>query len=183
MRHRVRVAVWPRRSWSRSVNYVKKRVMRLRATPHAIAAGFAAGVAASFTPMIGLHFILAAVIAWLSRASIVASALGTFVGNPLTFPFIWGVTYALGEKIVGAGGAHGSPVDLHKYLSWTEFSFEAVWPLFKPMLVGGLILGTISWIAFYFPIKALVSGYQARRNAHFASKAEAPVREAAPAAE
>ena len=37
---RLRVAVWPRNSWARSTRYFGKRVLRLTATPHAIALGF-----------------------------------------------------------------------------------------------------------------------------------------------
>ena len=40
---KVRTAMWPRRSWSRSLAYVFKRIIRITATPHAIAAGVAAG--------------------------------------------------------------------------------------------------------------------------------------------
>ena len=36
---RFRVHMWPRRSLSRSLQYFWKRILRLRATPHAIAAG------------------------------------------------------------------------------------------------------------------------------------------------
>ena len=38
---RFRTALWPRRSFTRSVQYLVKRVLRLTATPHAIAAGVA----------------------------------------------------------------------------------------------------------------------------------------------
>ena len=41
------------------------RIKRLPGTPQSIAAGVACGVAASFTPFIGLHFVLAALFAWL----------------------------------------------------------------------------------------------------------------------
>jgi len=36
---RLRVHLWPRRSWSRSGRYVVYRLRRLGATPHAIALG------------------------------------------------------------------------------------------------------------------------------------------------
>ena len=65
------------------------RLKRLQGTPYSIATGFACGVAISFTPFIGFHMILAALTAWLIRGNIIASAIGTIVGNPWTFPFIW----------------------------------------------------------------------------------------------
>ena len=57
---RARTFFWPRRSFLRSAQYFIKRVLRLSATPHAIAAGVAAGVFASFTPFLGFHFVIAA---------------------------------------------------------------------------------------------------------------------------
>ena len=35
---RVRTYLWPRRSFSRSLQYFSKRILRLKATPHAVAA-------------------------------------------------------------------------------------------------------------------------------------------------
>ncbi|MGC2341160.1 MAG: DUF2062 domain-containing protein, partial [Methyloceanibacter sp.] len=81
---RLRVHLWPRRSWSRSSRYVVYRLRRLSATPHAIALGFAAGTFVAVTPYIGTHLIMAALIAWIIGGSIVAAILGTFLGNPLT---------------------------------------------------------------------------------------------------
>ena len=73
---RLRIWFWPRRSFWRSAKYFSKRILRLRATPHAIAAGVAAGVFASFFPL-GVHFIIAAAVAWLFAGNLVAAALGT----------------------------------------------------------------------------------------------------------
>src|SRR5690606_29552406 len=101
LRERVRIMLWPRRSFRRSARYFAKRALRLRATSHAIAAGVAAGMCASFTPFIGLHILLAFVVAWPLRGNFVAAALGTALGNPLTFPFIWGATLQLGRFILG----------------------------------------------------------------------------------
>jgi hypothetical protein len=58
-RRRMRVYFLPRRNYSRSFRYYWKRMLRIKATPHAIAAGVAAGAFASFTPFMGFHFILA----------------------------------------------------------------------------------------------------------------------------
>ncbi|MFN0263411.1 DUF2062 domain-containing protein [Tepidamorphus sp. 3E244] len=156
------------------MNYVKKRVLRMRATPHAIAAGFAAGAFASFSPLMGLHFLLAALIAWFTRGNIIASAFGTFIGNFFTFPLIWSATYSLGSGILGGGGRHHAATKLWEYFSWSDFSFATVWPLIKPMALGGVILGSIAWVIFYFPIRAAVRGYQTRRAAQIAGVRGAP---------
>ena len=50
--------------------------------------GVSAGVFISFLPIPGFHFLLAALVAWCLAGNVVASALGTAFGNPLTFPVI-----------------------------------------------------------------------------------------------
>lgn len=79
-----------------------RRLHRLRADPHAIAAGFASGAALSCTPLFGLHILLALGLAWLVRGHLVAAAIGTAVGNPLTFPLIVSGAYGVGAAMLGA---------------------------------------------------------------------------------
>ena len=62
---RVRVFIWPRRSWLRSGKYFVKRILRLTGSPYAIAAGVAAGAFTSFTPFLGFHFIISWVLAFI----------------------------------------------------------------------------------------------------------------------
>ena len=48
--------------------------------------GFACGAAVSFTPFIGFHSALAALLAWSIGGNILASAIGTAVGHGLPVP-------------------------------------------------------------------------------------------------
>ncbi len=75
---RVRLWLWPRRSWSRSLRYVLYRIVRLRANPHSLALGCAAGVFAACTPLIGGQIVLAAMLALALRANVAAAILATF---------------------------------------------------------------------------------------------------------
>ncbi len=159
---RVRVFFWPRRGWVRSSRYVLKRVLRLSGSPHAIALGVGAGVFASFTPFIGFHFILAGLIAWLIGGNLLASALGTFVGNPLTFPFIWASTYGIGNWILGVNAHAALEIDLEPGL--LEGSFVTLLPIMKPMFVSGIPLGIFVALMFYFPVRAGIDIYQQRRR-------------------
>ena len=162
---RLRVALWPRRNHARSTRYVWKRVLRIRATPHAIGLGFAAGTFASFTPFMGFHFILAFAIAWISRASFIAAGLGTAIGNPLTFPFIWAATLGLGRKILGVDRAAAGEADSF-LATLKESGFAAVWdPYILPMLLGGLPLGLIAGAVFYVPVYKAAEAFQTRRAA------------------
>src|ERR1700752_2487633 len=97
---RFKLWFWPRVSWRRSVLYYLKRILRLSGTPYAIAMGAAVGVGVAFTPFLGFHLILTFAIAWLLGANMIAGALGSCIGNPLTFPLIWATTYQLGHLLL-----------------------------------------------------------------------------------
>lgn len=100
----LRDLLWPRIGVRRAWNYRICRLSRLRVCPHKISLGFALGAFASFTPFIGFHFLLAAVLAFVLRGNLLASAAGTVVGNPLTFPLIWIATFKLGNALTGGAG-------------------------------------------------------------------------------
>ena len=65
--------------------------------PHSIALGCAVGVFAVFTPFLGLQMMLGAMLALALRGSVVASAVGSFAGNPLTCSIIWVSTFTVGN--------------------------------------------------------------------------------------
>ena len=108
---RMRVHLWPRRSWSRSSRYIVYRLRRLCDTPHAVALGFAVGVFTAVTPFLGTHMAMAALLAWVIGGSVVAALLGTFIGNPLTYPVFWYSTYEVGDLMLG-GAAEKPSIDL-----------------------------------------------------------------------
>ena len=155
----LRVMLWPRRSWARSAKYVSKRVLRLTASPHAIAAGVAAGVFASFTPFVGFHFIIAFAVAYVIAGNFLAAASGTFFGNPITFPFIWTSTYQLGNFILSGETPESGGNELESLADadWIELGFGGIWdlvvgiwePVVKPMLIGSIPLGVLFGICAY----------------------------------
>src|SRR3546814_18720031 len=100
---RARSFLGPRGGWRRSGTYVAHRLRRLPGPPYRIAAGFASGAAISFTPFIGLHFVLATLLALCIRGNILAPALGTTVGNPCTLPLICMQTDSLGHWLRRCG--------------------------------------------------------------------------------
>ena len=161
--------LWPRRSFGRSYRYFVKRVIRLDAAPHAVAAGFAAGVFASFTPFIGFHFVMAFAIAYVIAGNMAAAALGTAVGNPATFPFIWGATYEVGHYLTSSGGG---PTPHHASLeaSLSPSNLLAIWdPIVKPMLIGSLPLGLAAGIVGYVVVRAAVTSFQNHRRRQIAA--------------
>ena len=154
-----RQLVWPDMGFRRALRYFGHRLGRLPGTPYSIAAGFAFGAAISFTPLFGLHIALAALMAWICRANILAAAIGTAVGNPWTFPMIWIVVYRTGVWALGVESGAPPPDDL----TWRSV-LEQFWGLFVPMMVGGVPLGALVWLAFFWPGRYLVAGYQRARR-------------------
>jgi uncharacterized protein (DUF2062 family) len=187
---RLREIVVPRRGWRRGIEYLGHRVRRLPDTPHRVALGFACGVFVSFTPFFGLHFVLALAAARLVRGNIIASLIGTAVGNPLTFPVIASVSLGLGRRILGYGvtGRDFSRIAdafwqaavglLHSLLSlfghgeseWVKLArlfVDVIWPYF----VGGLLPGLIAAIASYYLTRPIVAAHQARRRVRMLARA------------
>jgi len=181
--HRVMGFFWPAMGWRRTAHYFRHRVGRLPGSPYEIAGGFACGAAISFSPFVGLHFILGGVWAWLIRCNILSSAIGTAVGNPWTFPFIWVWIYQAGQWMGAGSGATAQDVTeldfgalfgnmLEATLAGDmEFLVQTAAPVFWPMLVGSLPTMAVIWVGFYFPLKAMVAGYQKGRVARRARKA------------
>lgn len=150
--------LWPRIGVRRTANYIRHRLGRLQGSPYAIAAGFAYGAAISFTPLMGGHIVCAALFSWFSRASVVASVIGTAVGNPWTFPFIWAWIYYLGVWLLGM-----DPIDFDAEVLSFSYLAEHFVDIFVPMLAGGVPTAAAAWVAFYFPVKSSVERYQAAR--------------------
>lgn len=163
----------PRRGWRRVIDYWRHRMQRLPDSPTRIALGFACGVQASFTPFFGFHFMIAAALAWVLRGNILASAIGTFVGNPLTFPFIAGSSLWMGELLLG------QPIEIDfttmGFADMVSHLAANIWSVMLPWFLGGLIPGLLVSAAFYFAVKPLVVRYQARRKAKLIARARARI--------
>lgn len=160
MAERLRVHLWPRRNWSRSGRYLGYRLRRLKATPHAIALGFAIGAFWAVTPFFGIHVALAVAIAWFLGGSMVAAILGTFMGNPLTYPLFWYTTYEMGTLMLGKDADR--PVDLPA--SIFGGSLAQIWPIIKPMSLGAIPIGFGVAALCYVIVKPMVQAYQDRRR-------------------
>lgn len=169
---RLRAALAPKKSWRRGFSYIGKRVQRLPDTPHRIALGFACGVMASFTPFFTLHFVVAALLALALRGNVLASALGTFVGNPLTFPLIAGASLTCGKLILGEGP---HPEKFSVSLVFHDFD-KFLDYVFWPYLVGGIGPGLLTSMIFYAMLRPLIAAYQNRRRGRLTAAAAARVK-------
>lgn len=171
---------WPRGGWGRATRYVAHRLRRLPDPAHKISRGIAAGVFLSFTPFFGFHFMMSAGLAMLVRGNVLAALLATFVGNPVTFPFIASISMEIGTWILGTphvplpgvlAAFSNASVELWRNFTavftpetmhWGRLSafFEVV---FLPYLVGGILPGLAAGLAAYFLSHPVIIAYQKTR--------------------
>jgi len=176
----LRAVIWPERGFRRLFSYIFQRIIRLPGTPTSIASGFASGIAASFTPFLGLHFILAGALAMLFRGNVLASTIGTFFGNPWTFILIWLADYEVGLGVIHAFGfgadlqvlsidelvaIMGNVIRFLSFtgnISWANLSRD-IEQVFMPLLIGGMVLGAIAWVASFLMTLWAVKGWRLHR--------------------
>jgi uncharacterized protein len=170
---RLRQAIWPARSFRRSYRYMTLRLWRIQASPHSVALGCAAGVFAIFTPFLGFQMMLAALLAIMFRGSVFASAVGTFAGNPLTYPIIWISTFTLGNVFLGSSanaeisklstGAHALGKSLRAASAdGVATAVQGLWPILKPMAIGSLPLGGLTAILVYYIVRHFLQARKSR---------------------
>ncbi|MEM6618592.1 MAG: DUF2062 domain-containing protein [Pseudomonadota bacterium] len=181
--------VYPRTGWRRAFEYIGHRIKRLPDSAHKIAVGIACGVFVTFSPLFGLHFFLAAFLAFLLRGNILASLLATFVGNPVTFPLIAAISYRTGLVMMGRGTERQVG---RKILDEFSAMFSVIWHNFKalfggtpvpwapvghafhevflPYLLGGLVSGAVFAALFYVGSKPMIAAYQKRRKGRLMEK-------------
>ena len=182
----IRSVVWPERGFRRLFAYLFQRVVRLPGTSASIAIGVACGVAASFLPFVGLHFLIAALLAILLRGNVLASAIGTFFGNPWTFLFIWVSDYRLGIWLLQQSGYGDQLVALNLqqladvmtiFMHFFTFSGEVDWQqvagqfeqVFLPMTIGGTVLAIVSWLVAFVLCYYTLVGWRAHRAKRMAN--------------
>lgn len=152
-------------------------VLRLETTPHAVGLGLATGVFVAFLPVLGVQMLMAMAIAWAGRANVGAAVLGTWAGNPLTWPAMWVGSYLLGIMLLGEAGAMTvdevqrtlvrlaeTPVSRTDPLALLNTIGQFLWPILKPLFVGSLVLGLISGAALYFIGRRAAEVFNTRRQ-------------------
>ena len=165
----MRVALWPRRSWSRSFRYALIRLKRLKAVPRKLALGAAAGVFVAVLPIPGLQLLAAAGLAWAVRGHCGVAALATFAANPVTYPLIWIASYITGATLLGTPVSDATH-DLDAFAdmmahSWSTSTsshapaaggWSSMLPIFGTLAIGALPLAIISALGAYFVTRHLL---------------------------
>jgi uncharacterized protein (DUF2062 family) len=149
---KLRELLWPSMGWGRMFTYVKHRLVRMSDTTHKIALGLGLGAAISFSPLLGTHFLQAAFIAYIFRANLMAAIIGTFIGNPWTFPLMWWISLKIGSDLfnfIGLSAARNLPDELSPSILW-HLLWEEPMRIFWPWMLGAYICVIITAPIYYF---------------------------------
>ena len=175
----------------RGFHYIRHRLRHLPDPPHRIARGVFCGIFVSFTPFFGLHFFIAAGLAWILRGNVVAALLSTFFGNPVTFVPIMAISFQTGNFLLGRSFSaemreHGTLAakfagawhDLQQNVLAMFTDRTADWSnlhlfydeVFFPYMIGGIIPGLICGLAGYYLSLPVIQAYQNRRKGRIKAK-------------
>jgi uncharacterized protein len=147
-----------------------RRLLAVDDPPERTALAFSVGIFIAFSPFLGLHTIMATVLAFAFRFNKIAIYAGTFVNNPfLTLVPIIVASYAVGALLLGRPvrlPAEGMELlrDPHLLTAsyWRKLSAH-LWDVVAPFTAGGLALSVVCSLAAY-PVTLRLLRANARRK-------------------
>lgn len=133
-----------------------RRLLAIDDPPERTALAFSVGVFIAFSPLLGLHTLLATLIAFLFRFNKVAIYLGSYINNPLLtlVPIILG-SYAIGAVLLGRPlSMPPEGIELLKnphLLTGAYYTrvFAHSWYIVGPFAVGATVLSVVCSAATY----------------------------------
>ena len=148
-----------------------RRLLALDDPPERTALAFSVGVFIAFSPFLGLHTIMATVLAFLFRFNKVAIFAGTFINNPfLTLVPIILASYAVGAFLTGRPVSlppEGLELLRHPRLLTADYwraLFAEFWVVLMPFTVGGMVLSVVCSLAAYPVTLKILRANQRRKS-------------------
>ena len=129
----------------RIIKLQKYKITKIKDFPESVAVGVAWGVAVSFTPLLGFHLIICYLGTWLMKGNLIAATVGTIIGNPWTFPFIFYLDYKVGTTIFL------ERIDFYEFK--ISFFVEHFEDLFYPTLLGSFPIAVTLWFVTFYTCK------------------------------
>ncbi|MCA1632580.1 MAG: DUF2062 domain-containing protein [Acidobacteria bacterium] len=147
-----------------------RRLLAIDDSPERTALAFSVGVFIAFSPFLGLHTLLATVLAFAFRFNKLAIYTGTFVNNPfLTLVPIVLASYAVGAFLLGR--PLSLPAEGMKLLSDPHLLTASYWhqllshwrDVLLPFAVGGTALSVVCSLAAYPVTLRLLRAHRRRK--------------------
>ena len=148
-----------------------RRLLAIDDPPERTALAFSIGVFIAFSPFLGLHTIMATVLAFAFRFNKIAIYTGTFINNPFfTLVPIIIASYAIGAFVLGRPlGLPDEGLDLlqnpHIFSGdYYRRLFAESWNIVWPFAIGGTVLSVVcSGLAYPLTLRAL-RAYRKRKE-------------------
>ncbi len=131
------------------------RFLKIRGQPREIALGLSLGLFIGMTPSLGFQTAIAIFLAAILKWNKISAAIGVWITNPFSAPFVYSFTYLIGAKIFGVSNSFNPP---------TELSFSIALDILKKtpeifwvLTIGGIIIGLpIAVIGYYLSYSSLL---------------------------
>ncbi len=150
-----------------------RRLLALDDPPERTALAFSIGVFIAFSPLLGLHTILATLTAFIFRFNKIAIYAGTFINNPfLTLVPIIVASYAIGAFVLGRPlriPAEGVEFLRHPHLLTGDYYrhvFRESWNIVWPFAIGGMTLSIVCSLIAYPVTSALLRAHRPTKAAY-----------------
>ncbi|NOX21432.1 MAG: DUF2062 domain-containing protein [Nitrospirae bacterium] len=129
-------------------------ILTVKGTPRSIAASFAIGVFIGMSPFLGLHTIMALVVANILGLNRMVTLAGAYLTNPWTIVPIYSFCTWFGVKITG----YGDRVPEINFHEITVFNIVNVLKsLLVPFFVGTTVVGLVAAGVSYFAIHSAIN--------------------------
>lgn len=133
--------------------YRIREILSVRETPHKVAITFAAGLFLGISPFIGIHTLMALLLAWAFRLNKAVIISGVYVTNPWSMVPIYTFCTWVGMLLVGTDEIIIGP-------DWKNMQMADIYSglggLIKPFVVGTFLVGTVCSVLGYFIVLAAV---------------------------
>ncbi|MGD9972166.1 MAG: DUF2062 domain-containing protein [Desulfatirhabdiaceae bacterium] len=140
------------------------RFIRIEGTPRNIAMGFAMGLFIGMTPTMGFQMGIAVFVAAILGLNKISSAVGVWITNPVTAPFVYGMNYMTGKKLFHIQVVT-PPIGDMSVKSLIDLLCETP-DIFLAMTLGGIVLGLPLAIGGYYLAYAAIKNFQNLKKKH-----------------
>jgi len=141
-----------------SLKKAYERLLKIRGEPREVALGFALGIFIGMSPTMGFQMAIAVFFAAVFKWNKISSAMGVWISNPFSAPFVYGATYLVGAKLIGLKKIIplSEQFDMDALKILLTNAPEIIWAL----VIGGVVTGIPLAIISYYLCYSAVQRYQ-----------------------
>lgn len=153
-----------------SLQKAYERFLKIRGNPHEIALGFALGLFVGVAPCMGIQTVIAVFLASLLKWNKISAAVGVWISNPISAPFLYGFTFYVGSLFTGITESF-SPAGVFDFSYLYQIVLKAR-EIFWTLTLGGIIVGFPVAVLGYYLSYMAVNRYQNKIKRKIAEQKE-----------